>query len=58
MRDWDGLKLMPILLLELASHNMYTEADVRQLEGHIAHFYTQTFYCLFSCAAVVPTWLP
>ncbi|KAF8237227.1 hypothetical protein L208DRAFT_1248825, partial [Tricholoma matsutake] len=58
MRDWDGLKPMPLLLPDLASHNMYTEADVQQLEDHIARFYMQTFYHLFGRAAVVPTRLP
>jgi hypothetical protein len=58
MRDWDGLKSTPLLLLDLASHDMYTEADVQQLEDHIARFYTQTFYRLFGRAAVVPTRLP
>jgi len=46
------------LLPDLASHSMYTEADVQQLEDHIACFYTQTFYHLFGHAAVIPTRLP
>ena len=58
MRDWDGLKPMPLLLSDLASLDMYTEADVHQLEIHIACFYTQTFYSLFGHAAVIPTQLP
>jgi hypothetical protein len=58
MRDWDGLKPTPLLLSDLASHNMYAEADVQQLEDHIARFYTQTFYRLFGRAAVIPTRLP
>ena len=58
MRDWDGLKPTPLLLPDLASHNMYTEADVQQLEDHIARFYTQTFYRLFGRAAVIPMRLP
>ena len=55
MRDWDGQKPTPP---NLASLDMYTEADVQQLEIHIAHFYTQTFYNLFGRAAVIPTRLP
>jgi hypothetical protein len=58
MRDWNGLKPTPLLLPDLASLDMYTEADVQQLEIHIAHFYTQTFYSLFGRAAVIPTRLP
>ena len=58
MRDWDGLKPTPLLLPDLASHNMYTEVDVQQLEDHIACFYTQTFYSLFGRAAVIPMRLP
>ena len=58
MRDWDGLKPTPLLLPDLASHDMYTEVDVGQLEDHIARFYTQTFYHLFGRAAVIPTRLP
>ncbi|KAF8218572.1 hypothetical protein L208DRAFT_1349985, partial [Tricholoma matsutake] len=58
MRDWDGLKPTPLLLPDLASLDMYTEANVQQLEIHIARFYTQTFYSLFGCAAVIPTRLP
>jgi hypothetical protein len=54
MRDWDGLKPTPILLPDLASHDMYTEPDVYQLEDCVARFYTQTFYRLFGRAAVVP----
>jgi hypothetical protein len=58
MRDWDGQKPTPLLLPDLASHDMYTEVDVQQLEDHIARFYTQTFYNLFGRAAVIPTRLP
>jgi hypothetical protein len=58
MRDWDGLKPTPILLPDLASHDMYTEPDVYQLEDCVACFYTQIFYCLFGHAAVVPARLP
>ena len=58
MRDWDGLKPTPLLLPDLMAHDMYTEADIQQLEDHIAHFYTQTFYHLFGHAAVVPMRLP
>jgi hypothetical protein len=58
MRDWDGLKPTPLLQPDLASHNMYTEVDVQQLEEHLARFYTQTFYHLFGRAAVIPTRLP
>jgi hypothetical protein len=38
MRDWDGLKPTPLLLPDLASHDMYTKADVHQLEDYIACF--------------------
>ena len=58
MRDWDGLKPTPLLQPDLASHDMYTEAEVQQLEHHVARFYTQTFYRLFGRAAVIPTQLP
>jgi len=58
MRDWEGLKLTPLLLPDLALPSMYSKADALQLEGHITRFYTQAFYCLFGCAAVVPTRLP
>jgi hypothetical protein len=58
MRDWEGLKPTPLLLPDLASQDMYSEVDVQRLEDHIAHFYMQTFYHLFGCAAVVPTRLP
>jgi hypothetical protein len=58
MRDWDGLKPTPLLQPDLASHDMYTEVEVQQLEDHVARFYTQTFYCLFGRAAVIPTRLP
>jgi hypothetical protein len=58
MRDWGGLKPTPLLLPDLASHNMYTEVDVQQLEEHVARFYTQTFYRSFGRAATVPTRLP
>jgi hypothetical protein len=58
MRDLDGLKPTPLLLPDLASHNMYAKVDVQQLEDHIARFYMQTFYHLFGRAAVVPTRLP
>ena len=57
MRDWDGLKPTPLLLPDQVSHT-YTEADVQELEDHVARFYTQTFYRLFGRAAVVPMRLP
>ena len=55
MRDWVGLKLTPLLLPDRESHDMYTEAEVQQLEGSIVHFYTQSLYELFGHAAVIPT---
>ena len=52
MRDWDGLKPTPLLLPDQVSHT-YTEADVQELEDHVAHFYR-----LFGHATVVPMRLP
>jgi hypothetical protein len=55
MRDWDGLKPIPLLQPDLALHDMHTEVEVQQLEDHVACFYTQTFYHLFGHAVVIPT---
>ena len=54
MRVWDGLKLTPLVLPDLA-YGMYTEGEVQELEDYIACFYMQMFYCLFGCTAVIPT---
>ena len=58
LRDWDGLKPTPLLLPDLPSCDEYTENDVYQLEGSIAHFYTQCFFSYFDRAATVPMRLP
>jgi hypothetical protein len=58
IRDWDGLKPTLLLLPDLASHDMYTENDVYQLEDSLARFYTQSFFVFFGRAATVPMCLP
>jgi hypothetical protein len=53
MRDWEGIK--PSALLEFhKSIQDYMEADVLLLEDAVAHFYTNSFFCFFGCAAIVP----
>jgi hypothetical protein len=53
MRDWEGMK--PSTLLEFReSIQDYVEADVLLLEDVVAHFYTNSFFHFFGCAAIVP----
>jgi hypothetical protein len=58
MRDWDGMKSTPLLLPDLTSITDYVEADALQLEEAVARFYTDSFFCFFGCAPVIPARLP
>ena len=42
MRDWEGMKPTPLLLLDLTSISDYVEADALQLEEAVAMFYTDS----------------
>ena len=55
MRDWEGMKPSALLKFQESIQD-YVEADVL-LEDVVAHFYTDSFFCFFGCAAIVPAWL-
>jgi hypothetical protein len=57
MRDWEGMKPTPLLLLDRTLTD-YLEADVLQLEGAVAGFYTDSFFQFFGRAPIIPAHLP
>jgi hypothetical protein len=58
IRDWEGMKPTPILLLDHTSLPDYLEADVLQLEDAIANFYMDSFFQFFDRASIIPACLP
>ena len=56
MQGWQGMHLAAIL--EERSSIDYKESDVSLLEDAIACFYTDSFFCFFGHAAIVPACLP
>ena len=58
MKDWEGMKPMPLLVENRQSVNEYREAEVSELENAVAQFYTDSFFRFFGRAAIIPAHLP